>query len=244
MAKGKAFDRPVAVAVEGIDFLHLMRTQFDGAECTDLWLFDIFEDREDSRHEEDPAQKGNKQTRWLRNFHKQAKEAGNFATQTLAIIRDAEDSSDAQFHSVCAALEAVGLPKPAANGQFETGEWEGRAFRTGVLVIPPDAGSGCLETCLLRAPKENFSLAPAWDFQAAAEAAAREQEPWSSKLAGKTPGGLSRWQEKVRVRAMIAASPDDPGQKLGTSGAWLWDFTRQPLKAMIDFVQSARAPVQ
>ena len=43
MTKGQAFDRPVAVAVEGIDFLHLMRTQFDcGKVDTDFWLYDFF----------------------------------------------------------------------------------------------------------------------------------------------------------------------------------------------------------
>jgi hypothetical protein len=235
--KGKAFDRSVAVAVGGIDFMHILRVQFDcDRSDTDFWLYDFFEERGSGNR---PA--GNDLKRWLGNFRKQAQESGDFTTRTLAIIRDAEDDRAAQFSSVCSALRSVGLPEPSANGEFTSGSWEGNPMRVGILIIPSDAESGCLESCLLRAPKQDFALEPAREFQRTTEAAAREVPEFREVIEGKTPGGLTRWQEKVKVRAMIAAGPASPGQTLGASGTWLWDFNRSPLKEIMDFIQAARS---
>lgn len=241
MAKGKPFDRPVVVAVEGIDFLHLLRTQFDcDTTDTDFWLYDFFEDREDSRGLQ-AQMEGTKLRQWLRNFQNQAIESQNFQPRTLVIIRDAEDDSVSQFRAVCDALQQVGLPLPTGNCQFGSGTWlEMSSFRVGVLVIPNDAQSGCLESCLLRAPKATYAVEPSKTYLEEVEGAMRTDAAFQSQLDGKTQGGLSRWREKLQTRVMIAANPHDPGQKLGPSGSWLWDFSKAPLNKIIKFIQEAR----
>lgn len=242
MGKGKAFDRPLAVAVEGIDFLHLLRTQFNcEKQHLDFWLYDFFEDRADRQSAGQSTISGNNLKRWVSNFKKQAEESSDFKPRTLAVIRDAEDDAVAQFEAVHAALEAAGLPRPDHNGQFATGLWKKYPdFRVGVLIIPADGASGCLETCLLRAPRVTHAMEPAKKFLEEVEVAIRSESDGQTTLDRKTTGGLARWREKVRVRSMIAGSPDDPGQNLGTSGTWLWDFSREPLKRMIDFINEAR----
>jgi hypothetical protein len=242
MARGKDFNRSVAVAVEGIDFLHLLRTQFDCDNTdTDFWLYDFFEDREDSRGL-NIQKEGTKLRRWLQNFQGQARESQHFQPRTLAIIRDAEDDSVDQFRTVCSALQQVDLPRPPANGQFGSGTWLGiPGFRVGVLIIPHDASSGCLESCLLRAPKVTHAVAPSKNYLNEVEAAMCADVVLNSHLESKTQGGLSRWREKLQTRVMIAANPHDPGQKLGPSGSWLWDFSKEPLSKIFSFIQEARS---
>ncbi len=73
--------------------------------------------------------------------------------QSLAILRDADAtapgatvvSASQAFQSVCGSLQHVGLPCPAAHGQFAAGP-----PRVGVFIVPNGVDDGMLETlCLL-----------------------------------------------------------------------------------------------
>jgi len=48
------------------------------------------------------------------------------------------------------------------------------------------------------------------------------------------------WRAKVKVHALIAASPN-PAQTLGQSGkSNLWDFSKPPLSVALDFIRNLR----
>ncbi len=73
--------------------------------------------------------------------------------QSLAIVRDADlttpgatiASAAQAFQSVCGSLRHVGLPCPAAHGQFAAGP-----PRVGIFIVPNAVDDGMLETlCLL-----------------------------------------------------------------------------------------------
>jgi hypothetical protein len=128
----KSIKRPVAIAVEGLDYLYFLLSQLDGPlefEGIQLWNFmDVG------------------LVRWLEGFRKM----GGFETiRGLGIIRDAEGNSVNTIASVRAALANSGYPAPDGPMQVEI---EG-GLAVGYLVMPHGANAGCLEDACLPAVK-------------------------------------------------------------------------------------------
>lgn len=132
--------------------------------------------------------------------------------QSLAVVRDADAtapgstvSSAAQaFQSVCGSLTHVGLPYPAAHGQFVDGP-----PRVGIFIVPNGVDDGMLETlCLL-----SVSTSP--EFPCV--------DGYFQCLQGHIP--LPTNLHKARAHAWLA-SRLEPGKRVGEAaqaGYWTWD---------------------
>jgi hypothetical protein len=137
----------------------------------------------------------------------------DFSTvQSLAVLRDADltapgatRASAAQaFQSVCGSLRHVGLPCPAAHGQFAAG-----TPRVGIFIIPNGVDDGMLETlCLL-----SVSTLP--EFPCV--------DAYFRCLQGH--GAVPNNLHKARAHAWLASRPE-PDRRVGEAaqaGYWPWD---------------------
>jgi hypothetical protein len=131
---------------------------------------------------------------------------------SLAIVRDADEttpgatvSSAAQaMQSVCGSLRHVGLPYPAAHGQFAAGP-----PRVGIFIVPNGVDDGMLETlCLL-----SVSTLP--EFACV--------DGYFQCLQGYqiVPNNL----HKARAHAWLASRPEADRRvgEAAQSGYWPWD---------------------
>jgi hypothetical protein len=139
------------------------------------------------------------------------------SVQSLAVLRDADTpfghapaaslattEATKAFQSVCGSLAHVGLPGPAAHGQFVNGP-----PRVGVFIVPNGVDDGMLETlCLL-----SVSTSP--EFPCV--------DGYFQCLQGHGP--LPTNLHKARAHAWLA-SRIEPGKRVGEAaqaGYWPWD---------------------
>ncbi len=100
-AKNKSIFKPVVIAVEGLDYLHLLLSQLDGRpEFDEVQLVDCFE--------ADADLKGNLEI-LLKSSAFQRKQV-----RALGVIRDAEHDHRAVGNSLHSSLNAVGVPVPSS----------------------------------------------------------------------------------------------------------------------------------
>lgn len=124
--------------------------------------------------------------------------------QSLGITRDADHDAAGAFQSVCLALGANNLARPAQPGVVVAGP-----PRVGVLILPGNQDPGMLEDLCLSSIRAD----PAYScldnfFQCVGQKAARQ------------PGNMA----KARVHAWLATQ-DVPDKRLGEaakSGYWPW----------------------
>jgi hypothetical protein len=209
-AKNKSIHCPVVIAVEGLDYFHLLLSQLDGRpEFGAVQLVDCFESTSDLRDSLEVL---------LKSSAFQRKEV-----RSLGVIRDAEHDGKATEESLRSSLQAVGMAVPPAPMVVA------RAVpHVGYLIIPHDKPSGCLEDACLEAS----TLAP--------EHVACTRS-FLECVSQHIPQFNPNWQAKVKVHALIAGSGKNPAMTLGQSGkAGLWDFTRESLKVMLDFIRMLR----
>jgi len=91
----------------------------------------------------------------------------------------------------------------------------------GVLIIPHNRPSGCLEHAMIEAAQPDLPLHCAEQYLRCVGIGARNEN----------------WQAKVKVHALIAAGTN-PAWALSQSVAGgMWDFTRPSLKIMKDFMR-------
>jgi hypothetical protein len=193
--------RPVALVVEGVDLLHLIRSQImDDPSLDRVQLFDF------GSIDDLPA--------WLRLF---VTLSGFNAVETLGVIRDAEYSSASAIDAVKSAMISVGYTPPTRVLEIAPGR-----PNLGYMILPHDQDSGCVEDSLLASVDGLPSVACVKRFLACVDDGSRN----------------SNWRAKVQVHAMIAGSRY-PNLTLGDSAkAGLWDFTKPPLRVILDFVRS------
>jgi hypothetical protein len=136
---------------------------------------------------------------------------------SLAMLRDADTPSGhapaastatteaiKAFQSICGSLGHVGLPCPAAHGQFVDGP-----PRVGIFVVPNGVDDGMLETLCLR------SVATLPDFPCV--------DGFFQCLQQHSP--LPNNLHKARAHAWLA-SRREPGKRVGEAaqaGYWPWD---------------------
>lgn len=156
-------------------------------------------------------------TKLTQNLSAVVNDVGFPAVQGLAVFRDADSPigdppaagsvvSEAikAFQSICGSLRHVGLPSPAAHGQFANGP-----PRVGVFIVPNGVDDGMLETlCLLSvATLPEFPCVNGY-FQCL-------------QGHGTVPNNL----HKARAHAWLASGPE-PDRRVGEAaqaGYWPWD---------------------
>ncbi len=151
-------------------------------------------------------------TQLSRNLTGLVNVAGFPTVQSLAILRDADltapgatHTSAAQaFQSVCGSLQHVGLPCPAAHGQFAAGP-----PRVGIFIVPNGVDDGMLETLCL------MSVASLPEFPCV--------DSYFQCLQGH--GAIPNNPHKARAHAWLASRPE-PDRRVGEAaqaGYWPWD---------------------
>jgi len=137
-------NRPVAIAVEGVDFLHFVRNRImENPEYQHVWLHD-FKD------------KGFTLSRWLKGFSAQD---GFEQLDALGIIRDKEEDGIAMAESVRQSIADVGCVVPKDSGEIQHG-----SPSIAYLLVPTDEPSGCLEHAMLDAVQDADALICAQEF--------------------------------------------------------------------------------
>jgi hypothetical protein len=132
--------------------------------------------------------------------------------QSLAVLRDADltapgaaiASAAQAFQSVCGSLRPVGLPCPAAHGQFAAGP-----PRVGIFIVPNGVDDGMLETLCL------MSVASLPEFPCV--------DGYFQCLQGH--GAVPNNLHKARAHAWLASRPE-PDRRVGEAaqtGYWPWD---------------------
>ncbi|MCR4414298.1 MAG: hypothetical protein NUV77_17915 [Thermoguttaceae bacterium] len=195
--------RPVAVAVEGRDYLYtLLRQIKEDPDLQDVQLWDF------------KASGSGNLGRWLELF---ATLHGYRETiRAIGVIQDAEDDAQNAFRSAVQALTYVGLAAPARPMEITTSR-----PATGILLIPHNRPSGCLEHAVIEARQPQLPLRCAEQYLDCVGASTRNEN----------------WKAKVKVHSLIAAS-DNPAWTLSESMAGgMWDFTHPSLRVMKDFVR-------
>lgn len=124
---------------------------------------------------------------------------------SLGITRDADNSAQSAFQSVCSSLNRAELPVPS-----QPGEIVGNNPRLSVLILPDDQNPGMLEDLCLNAIRADPVLQCVDEFFDCVYKSARRE-----------PGNLS----KARIRAWLS-SQVEPDKRLGEAakaGYWSWD---------------------
>jgi len=209
-AKNKSIFKPVVIAVEGLDYLHLLLSQLDGRpEFDEVQLVDCFE--------ADADLKGNLEI-LLKSSAFQRKQV-----RALGVIRDAEHDHRAVGNSLHSSLNAVGVPVPSSPMAIERGR-----PHVGYLLVPHNRPSGCLEDACLDAsvlPREHVACTQRF-LECISQHIPHDNPNWRAKVkvhaliagSGKNP-------------AMTL------GQ---SAKAGLWDFTHESLHVMLDFIRIIR----
>lgn len=144
--------------------------------------------------------------------------------QTIAIIRDADDSPQAAFQSACDAMKNAKLPFPAVPGELSL-EREGRS--TAVLVVPPGE-PGCIESICWSSLKEHPVAACVEQFLDCAQT----NDPSSNPP-------LRASIDKSRVHLVLAIGMNaSPSVRAGLRvGEATWDWNHDAFAPVIRFVK-------
>jgi hypothetical protein len=151
-------------------------------------------------------------TQLSRNLTGLVNDAGFPTVQGLAVLRDADltapgatiASATQAFQSVCGSLQHVGLPCPAAHGQFAVGP-----PRLGIFIVPNGVDDGMLETLCL------MSVSSLPEFPCL--------DTYFQCLQGH--GAVPSNLHKARAHAWLASRqmPDRRVGEAAQKGDWPWD---------------------
>ena len=144
--------------------------------------------------------------------------------RALGVIRDADDSADSAFQSVCDALRNTGYVPPAAHGDVSGG-----MPAVGVFILPDGEGTGAIET-LCR-------------YSVARGAASGCVETYIDCL--KEQGALqSRNEDKTFAHAWLAAG-EDPVARVGEGARQgVWDFDSDAFADLSAFLRNLFEPAR
>ena len=140
----------------------------------------------------------------------------------VGVIRDADNSADSAFQSVCDALRHAEYEPPAAYGEIAAGNPP-----VGVFILPGGAAGGAIETLCRRSVAANDT--------------GRCVEAYIECL--KDHGALrSRNEDKTFAHAYLAAG-EDPVARVGEGAQQgAWDFDSGAFADLSDFLRRLFAP--
>jgi hypothetical protein len=153
--------KPVAVAVEGLDYLHTLRNRIsDLPEFDDVQLWDFCEGGHSFRE-------------WLNSFTT----LRNFdSLRSLGVIRDGEDDTGVTSKSLQRSFEQCGLKTADKPNVLGAG-----TPKTAFLVMPHDESGGCLEHAMIKAALPGVPMKCADEFLRCVDDKSRN-ENWRAKV--------------------------------------------------------------
>jgi len=139
-SRKRSIEKPVAVAVEGLDFFYTLLNQLkDAPDLQDVQLWDFMK-----------IGRG-KLSRWLSMFKTQ--EGFEDRVRAVGVIRDAEGNAAGMADSIKSAFEDNGFPVPDGPMAVTSGR-----PAVGFLLTPHGADSGCLEHAVLQAASPDLPM--------------------------------------------------------------------------------------
>ena len=155
--------KPVAVAVEGLDYLYTLLSQIkDDPDFQEVQLWDF------------QAPDAGGLERWLELFT--TLDGFEDKTRAIGIVRDAEDDAESTARKMIRAIRNAGLMAPAGPMQLT----ESRPS-VGFLLIPHNSQSGCLEHAILEAGQPHLPVDCAEKYLECIGATERN-ENWKAKV--------------------------------------------------------------
>jgi hypothetical protein len=195
--------KSVAVAVEGLDYFHTLLSQIkDDPRLQEVQLWNFKE-----------APHGDLR-RWLKVFT--TLDGFRDKVRAIGVIQDAEKDAACSFQGAAQALTDTGFTRPTESMKVTTGN-----PTVGVLIVPHNTPSGCLEHAMLEARRPDLPLNCAEEYL---------------RCVGSGKDN-DNWRAKVKVHALIAAGAN-PAWTLSQSVAGgMWDTASPSLQIMIDFMR-------
>ena len=156
----------------------------------------------------------------------------SFASASVGIVRDADDSAQSAFDSVVGSLRRVNLPTPDASAM----PTERDGLRVSVLILPPGDNEGELEDVCLRA------VAGSQDMECV--------EGYIGCLNNAGPPVAANRIAKARLHSYLAAGPvyatqegeparRRPALRLGEAAeAGVWDWTSPAFERLAEFLRN------
>lgn len=233
------FERAIGIALEGVDFFHLMRSRYGADEQADIWLYDWCDL---PKKPADDQQTKTVLRRWL-DAVKDQSGSKNFNLRLLGIVVDAEDDATLAFQSACTHLGNAGYGVPVEPGAIAK---SASGLPDVAVFVIPAGGPGCLEHGLLDSLTNDRFNECVEHFAECIENKwgndrPRAPESQSDEDIQKWQASMSRWRAKLKVHAQIAASAR-PESTLGESAkAKLWNFDGPGLAPLVAFVESLRS---
>jgi len=199
-SRKSSIEKPVAVAVEGLDYFYTLLNQIkDVPDLQDVQFWDF-------------KRSGNGElSRWLSMF--KTLEGFEDRVRAVGVIRDAEDDAAGMADSIKSAFGNNGFPIPDGPMVVTSAK-----PAVGFLLIPHDADSGCLEHAVLQAASPDLPMQCVEEYLDCVENGSKTPNPnWRAKLkvhaliaTGKNPAwtlgqsvGAGLWNmEHAAVRVM------------------------------------------
>lgn len=146
--------------------------------------------------------------------------------KSLAILRDADQSAESAFKSLCSTLKKNDLPVPLQSGTFVTNN----SLQVGVFIIPDGNNQGMLESlCLSIVKKEGKGIIKCVD---SFMECVKELLPQG----GNTYKPPKNW-DKARFRAFLSAMEEDtPSLGVATQKGY-WDLDSDKLDPVFNFLK-------
>ena len=210
-------EMPVLVAVEGWNFYRFLKTYLEEAKefktSVEAWNYSEIRGKKIKQVSIEDG---------LRNLLKK----GSFKStvKALGIIRDAETNRTKATSEIRAALKALNLAVPDAEGKIEQKD----DLCVGYMVMPKSTETGCIETDGHKCSTLDARIISHINvFHDAV------QKDFSSKF-------TENYSAKFKFNAMIAAS-DRPDATYADSVRFkLWNFDASPLSEIRDFLRLLR----
>ena len=201
--EGPRIHKPVAVAAEGLDYCYPLLHQIkDDPELQEVQLWDF------------KAAPNGDFGRWLKVFT--TLPGYRDTIRAIGVIQDAEESAERTFQSTVQLLTNAGLAHPA-----RTMEVTASKPAIGILIMPHNRPSGCLEHAVIEAAQPDLPLHCAEQYLHCVGVGDRNEN----------------WQAKVKVHALIAAGKNPAWTLSDSVACGMWDFTHPSLSVMMDFMR-------
>ncbi|MCP5105219.1 MAG: hypothetical protein GY950_17655 [bacterium] len=135
--------------------------------------------------------------------------------ETIAVIRDADESFEGAFESIRGILNKMGFRTPGRPGEFSPG-----TPRVGIFIMPDNANQGMLENLCLDTVKDDEAMKCVNQFI-----------DCSQKLK-KKPRNI----HKARAHAFLSVMPEIANSVGRGAQKGHWDFDSTKLKPLIKFI--------
>ena len=155
--------------------------------------------------------------------------------KAYAVVHDADRNAHDTLTSVQNALKDLGAPCPNASGVFASDSLR----KVGILILPPDAESGCLEDVCLGTVMEH-PVMPCVDAFMECLASSCEAKPGAAdRDAGRA--FFPKHESKARAQAFMAGLYESPHEVGRAAQKGYWPFDAPGIEPIVRFLKELRA---